>query len=333
MNVKKNRLKKIISNFTNKKILVIGDLILDRHIFGNVNRISPEAPVPVVWAKSEKFKAGGAANVGVNLIDLGAKATLCGSIGADSFGKQLHSLLSKKKLPTNFIFKDKSRRTTLKTRIIAHHQQVVRVDWESTDSFSKKLISSIISKLKNNLNKFDAVILEDYGKGMVNPLLVNELLKLCFENNKIITVDPKEDHFQYYQGVTTLTPNLNEAEIATGIKAKNKKTIPSIGKKLLKDLKPKMLLLTLGEDGMMLFENQKEKHIPTAALEVYDVTGAGDTVISVFTLALSAGASGIEAAQIANLAAGSVVGKLGAATTNQKELIKIISKQWKKNLI
>jgi D-beta-D-heptose 7-phosphate kinase/D-beta-D-heptose 1-phosphate adenosyltransferase len=327
MKIKKENLKKIISKFANKRILVVGDLILDRHVFGQVNRISPEAPVPVVWAKSENFKAGGAANVGMNLIDLGAQVTLCGLTGADSFGQRLRSLLSKKKLATNFIFKDKNRRTTLKTRIIAHHQQVVRLDWESNDNFPEKITKNIINKLKNNFNKFDAVIVEDYGKGVVNPLLIKELISLCDKKNKIITVDPKEDHFQYYRGVTTLTPNLNEAQIATGMKARNKNEIKNIGKKLLNKLKPKSILLTLGEDGMMLFEKKKIKHIPTAALEVYDVTGAGDTVISLFTLALASGATSFEAAQIANLGAGSVVGQLGAATINKKELIKIINEK------
>lgn len=327
MKIKKENLKKIISKFANKRILVVGDLILDRHVFGQVNRISPEAPVPVVWAKSENFKAGGAANVGMNLIDLGAQVTLCGLTGTDSFGQRLRSLLSKKKLATNFIFKDKNRRTTLKTRIIAHHQQVVRLDWESSDNFPEKITKNIINKLKNNFNKFDAVIVEDYGKGVVNPLLIKELISLCEKKNKIITVDPKEDHFQYYQGVTTLTPNLNEAQIATGMKARNKNEIKDIGRKLLNRLKPKSILLTLGEDGMMLFEKQKIKHIPTAALEVYDVTGAGDTVISLFTLALASGATSFEAAQIANLGAGSVVGQLGAATINKKELIKIINEK------
>ncbi|MCF7873704.1 MAG: D-glycero-beta-D-manno-heptose-7-phosphate kinase [Candidatus Omnitrophica bacterium] len=327
MITKKNKLKKIISKFANKKILVVGDLILDRHIFGSVNRISPEAPVPVVWAKKETFRAGGAANVGSNLIDLGAKVTLCGLIGQDIFGKQLYSLLNQKKLNTKYIIKDKKRRTTLKTRIIAHHQQVVRLDWESIDSFSKKIIENIINKIKNNLDGFDAVIIEDYGKGMINPLLVKELVDLCNKKNKIVTVDPKEDHFQYYQGVTALTPNLSEAQIAAGKKAKNKSQVKNIGKKILKDLKPKSVLLTLGEEGMMLFEKEKVKHIPTAALEVYDVTGAGDTVISLFTLALASGATSLEAAQLANLAAGSVVGKLGATTINKKELIKIINEK------
>jgi rfaE bifunctional protein kinase chain/domain len=327
MLTKKNNLKKIISKFSNKKILVVGDLILDRHISGSVNRISPEAPVPVVWAKKETFKAGGAANVGLNLIDLGTDVTLCGVIGQDTFGKQLYSLLNKKKLNTKYIFTDKNRRTTLKTRIIAHHQQIVRLDWESTDNFSKKTTASILNKIKNNLTKFDAVIIEDYGKGMISPLLVKELVSLCAKKNKIITVDPKEDHFQYYQGVTALTPNLNEAQIAIGQKAKNKNEIKNIGKKLLKNLSLKSLLLTLGEDGMMLFEKEKIQHIPTAALEVYDVTGAGDTVISLFTLALTCGATTLEAARLANLAAGSVVGKLGATTTTKKELRKIINEK------
>jgi D-beta-D-heptose 7-phosphate kinase/D-beta-D-heptose 1-phosphate adenosyltransferase len=327
MKIKKENLKKIISKFAHQRILVVGDLILDRHVFGQVNRISPEAPVPVVWAKSENFKAGGAANVGMNLIDLGAQVTLCGLTGTDSFGQRLRSLLNKKKLATNFIFKDKNRRTTLKTRIIAHHQQVVRLDWESNDNFPEKITKNIINKLKNNFTKFDAVIVEDYGKGVINPLLIKALISLCEKKHKIITVDPKEDHFQYYRGVTTLTPNLNEAQIATGMKARNKNEIKDIGKKLLNKLKPKSILLTLGEDGMMLFEKKKIKHIPTAALEVYDVTGAGDTVISLFTLALASGATSFEAAQIANLGAGSVVGQLGAATINKKELIKIINEK------
>ncbi|MFO8052671.1 MAG: D-glycero-beta-D-manno-heptose-7-phosphate kinase [Candidatus Omnitrophota bacterium] len=327
MTTKKNKLKKIISKFANKKILVVGDLILDRHIFGSVNRISPEAPVPVVWAKKETFRAGGAANVGLNLTDLGAKVALCGLIGQDIFGKQLYSLLNKKKLSTKYIFKDKKRRTTLKTRIIAHHQQVVRLDWETTNHFSKRTTTNIINKIKNNLDNFDAVIIEDYGKGMVNPLLVKELVSLCGKKDKIITVDPKEDHFQYYQGVTALTPNLSEAQIAAGKKAKNKSEIKSLGEKILKELKPKSVLLTLGEDGMMLFEKGKIQHIPTAALEVYDVTGAGDTVISLFTLALASGATSLQAAQLANLAAGSVVGNLGATTTTKKKLIKIINEK------
>ncbi len=325
MNFNKDRLKKIISKFSGKKILVVGDLILDRHIFGSVNRISPEAPVPVVWAKEEKFKAGGAANVGMNLTALGSKATLCGLTGEDDFGKRLQLLLKQKKLNTKYVVKDKKRRTTLKTRIIAHHQQVVRLDWESTDYVEKKIIKSILNRLKNNIANFDAVIIEDYGKGMINSLLVKELVGFCSKKNKIITVDPKEDHFQYYQGVTALTPNLGEAQIAAGIKARNKNEIKNIGKKIIEDLKPKSMLLTLGEEGMILFEKRKVTHIPTAALEVYDVTGAGDTVISVFTLALSSGATGLEAAQIANLAAGSVVGKLGVATINKRELVKLVN--------
>ncbi len=325
--IKATRFKKIISNFKNKKILVVGDLILDRHVFGKVNRISPEAPVPVVWANKETYRAGGAANVATNLIGLDAQVSICGLIGQDNFGKKLNFLLKKKKIDTKCVIKNKRRKTTLKTRIIAHHQQVVRIDWESPINCSLKTIEQIIHKIKNKIDSFDAVIIEDYGKGVISPLLVRELVKLCAERKKIITVDPKEDHFRYYKGVTSLTPNLAEAQIAAGIKAKNTKDIRRVGKRIMEELKPKSVLLTLGEDGMMLFEKRKIQHIPTAALEVYDVTGAGDTVISVFTLSLLAGASYLEAAQMANLAAGSVVEKLGAAGITKEELLKIINRK------
>lgn len=325
--LKKNKLKKIISRFKNKRVLVVGDLILDCHIFGNVNRISPEAPVPVVVAKNQTYRAGGAANVAMNLASLGAKASICGLIGSDDFGKKLNFLLKKNKINTSCLVKNKQHKTTLKTRIIAHHQQVVRVDWESGSKYSLQIIKKILDQVKKEINRFDAVIIEDYGKGMINPFLVKELVALCKKGSKIITVDPKDDHFCYYRGVTSLTPNLAEAQIAAGLKATSKNEIKKIGKKIIEAISPESLLLTLGEDGMMLFEKGSINHIPTAALEVYDVTGAGDTVISVFTLALLGGASHFEAAQIANLAAGLVVGKLGAAEVSRTELIKAINEK------
>lgn len=321
MLIKKERLKQIVSKFPGKKILVVGDLILDRHVFGEVNRISPEAPVPVVWAKKETFGTGGAANVALNLTNFDAKVTVCGLIGKDNFGKRLQALLNKKKINTKLILKNRQRKTTLKTRIIAHHQQVVRIDWESPNNCSKKTSERIIKDIENEITNFDAVIVEDYGKGLITPFLVKELVRLCREHEKIITVDPKEDHFRYYQGVTSLTPNLSEAQVASGIKAKNASDIKRIGLEILKNLQPKSVLITLGEKGMMLFEKTRIQHIPTAALEVYDVTGAGDTVISMFTLALLAKATYFEAAQVANLAAGVVVGKLGASGITKKELL------------
>jgi D-beta-D-heptose 7-phosphate kinase/D-beta-D-heptose 1-phosphate adenosyltransferase len=208
---------------------------------------------------------------------------------------------------------------------MAHHQQVVRVDWESVEFLPASTNKILLSKIKKNINKFDAVIIEDYGKGVVNPNLVDELVDLCHRKKKIITVDPKEDHFDYYKGVSALTPNLKEAQAAVNMKIRSKAEIAVLGKTIMQRLNPEALLLTLGEDGMMLFYNGQYQLIPTAALEVFDVTGAGDTVISAFTLALCCGGSYQEAAIIANIAAGIVVGKLGAATTNKKELFGAIN--------
>ncbi len=324
MKINKTKLKRIISHFKDKKILVVGDLILDHHIFGKVDRISPEAPVPVVWAQKETFACGGAANVGLNLWALGARVSMCGVIGKGDFARTLFSLLKKSSIDTKLIIKDPSRPTTLKTRIMAHNQQMVRVDWESLEPLSLKVNKLVLDKISENIDEFDAVIIEDYGKGVINPHLVEELVNLCKDKNKIVTVDPKEEHFDYYKNVTALTPNLKEAQNAVNIKLKDKTQIESLGKEIMKKLNPKVLLMTLGEDGMMLFFDKKHHHIPTAALEVFDVTGAGDTVISAFTLALSCKAGYDESAMIANLAAGIVVGKLGAATTNKQELFRKI---------
>ena len=321
----KKKLKTIISRFQNKNILVVGDLILDHHVFGSVDRVSPEAPVPVVWATQEKFACGGAANVGLNLRSLGARVSMCGVIGRDYFGKTLFSLINKRGINTDLIVKDNSRPTTLKTRIMAHHQQVVRVDWEAVEFLPSRINKLLMNKIKKTIDNFDAVIVEDYGKGVINPELVEQIVNLCKSKKKIITVDPKEEHFDYYEDVTALTPNLKEAQAFGDIKVRNKNQVQFLGKIIMKKLNPKALLITLGEDGMILFSDSKSYQIPTAALEVFDVTGAGDTVIATFSLALSAGASYLEAAIIANFAAGIVVGKLGAAVTDKKELFRIIN--------
>lgn len=327
MKIDKAKLAKIISRFRLKNILVIGDLILDHHIFGKVERVSPEAPVPVVWANKENFVCGGAANVGLNLRALGAKVSLCGVIGCDSHGNTLFKHIKEAGIDTQLIVKDSNRPTTLKSRIIANSQQVVRVDWESLDFLSAAANKAVLNKIRKNINKFDAVIIEDYGKGVVNPALVKELVAICRRNKKIVTVDPKEEHFDYYRGVTALTPNLKEAQAAAGRKIRGFKDIPALGKKIMISLQPQALLLTLGEDGMMVFSKKDYHHIPTAALEVFDVTGAGDTVISAFTLALSCGATYSQAAILANISAGLVVGKLGAALASKKELLEAINEK------
>jgi D-beta-D-heptose 7-phosphate kinase/D-beta-D-heptose 1-phosphate adenosyltransferase len=329
MQVQKAQLKRVISRFSRKKILVIGDLILDHYVYGKADRISPEAPVPVVWANKERFVCGGAANVGLNLSALGANVSICGAIGNDHFGKVLNSLITDSKINTDLLIVDKNRPTTMKSRILAGHQQIVRLDWESVEFLNEKVNRQILEKINQNINDFDAVIIEDYGKGVINPELVGDLVSLCKKTNKVVTVDPKEEHFDYYQGVTSLTPNLKEAQAMANLKIKNKSEIPLLGSIILEKLQPRSLLITLGEDGMILFVDNKTFHIPTAALEVFDVTGAGDTVIAAFTLGLSSQASFFDAAVIANLAAGITVGKLGAATTNKNELFKKIDDSFK----
>jgi len=334
-------LRSIVEKFPKAKILVIGDLILDEYIFGEVERISPEAPVPVIWAKRRNFSPGGAANVANNLRALGAEVSLVGIAGSDRNAEILQKELKKRKVDVEGIFKDK-RPTTLKTRFIASHQQVLRCDWEDRDSLSKSLISKILKFIEKSIDRFNALIIEDYGKGLITPDLLNRIKPLVLGKRKIITVDPKEEHFHYYRDVTAITPNRKEAESAIrNIKitdSKNQlniytdrlftdKDIDLAGKELLNYLNCQGILITLGEKGMRLFEKNKHpEHIDTAALEVFDVTGAGDTVISVFTLALCCRAKMLEAAHLANFAAGIVVGKVGAATVSREELLRRISK-------
>jgi D-beta-D-heptose 7-phosphate kinase/D-beta-D-heptose 1-phosphate adenosyltransferase len=333
-------LKEIINKFKQVNILVVGDLILDEYIWGSVERISPEAPVPVLWANKRTFVPGGTANVANNICSLGAKVTLSGVIGSDANSKILLSELKKRKINTRGIFAEASRHTTVKTRILAGHQQVVRVDWEHTHDLSGELNAKILKFIRENIDSFDAIIIEDYGKGVINIALLEALISLAKASKKIITVDPKEDNFQYYHSVSSITPNRKELENAIrNLKIKDTtnrfkintdklftdKDVDLAAREILAYLNLDSILITLGEQGMKLLEkNGRLTHIPTVAQEVFDVSGAGDTVISTFTLALCAGASRLEAAHIANFAAGIVVGKLGTAVTSISELLERI---------
>ena len=322
----KDRLLKLISQFKKVRALVVGDVILDHYIRGTADRLSPEAPVPVVKAESQEHFLGGASNVAHNITSLGAKASICGVSGKDSYAGLLESLLRKRKISSHMMISDATRPTTLKTRVVAQRQQAVRIDWESSQFLSPKISKKITSLIKKNIDRFDVVIIEDYGKGVVNPNLLKELVRICKRNKKIITVDPKEEHLDYYKEVTALTPNLKEAEYAAGFKVRSKNDIAKVAQVLLKRLSPQALLLTLGDRGMRLFlKNGKSFYLPTYALEVFDVSGAGDTVIAVFSLGLALGASFLEAASLANFAAGIVVGRLGVAVTNPSELRKRIA--------
>jgi D-beta-D-heptose 7-phosphate kinase/D-beta-D-heptose 1-phosphate adenosyltransferase len=323
-------LNKIIARFKKSKVLVIGDLILDEFIWGDVNRISPEAPVPVVRVKSQSYLPGGAANVANNIASLGAQVQLAGIVGNDNAGQLLIEELSKRSINTEGIFKDSRRPTTLKTRIIAHHQQVVRIDKESQDHIDGYILNRIIDFAEAKINDIDSILIEDYGKGVINPLFLKKIKAIARRHKKIISVDPKEDHFSYYKYITVISPNRHEAYIATHIKNNTDDGLNKCGLLLLNRLKCKAVLITLGEEGMRLFEKGgRITHIPTMTQEVFDVSGAGDTVIATLTLALASGAKMKEAALLANYAAGIVVGKVGTATcclTELKQRIKERSK-------
>ncbi|MFH1359898.1 MAG: PfkB family carbohydrate kinase [Candidatus Omnitrophota bacterium] len=337
------RYTQLISKFKGKRILVIGDIILDQYIRGTVSRISPEAPVPVVLQEGRSaFMVGGAANVASNLSSLGAEAILAGRIGSDAEGKILLRELKKNKVSARGVFVDRRIPTSMKTRIIAQHQQVVRIDREKIKDQDEGLLSQKILKfLKDQIPKCDAIIISDYGKGIITPLLVTQACTLAIQKKKIFTVDPKVEHFRYYNGVTAITPNKKETENAiqnikmthhagrrlavSALKLEKDQDIDSAGSALVKYLNLDSLLITLGELGMRLFEKGKKPvHINTKAREVFDVSGAGDTVISVFTLSLTAGATKKEAADLSNYAAGIVVAKTGAVPVAKKELLAAI---------
>lgn len=320
--------RKIIGNFRNARVLVVGDLILDEFLWGDVSRISPEAPVPVVWVKKESFMPGGASNVANNLRSLGAEVHVAGVIGDDEYGAVLKGELEQKGIDTKGVLAETSRPTTLKTRVVAQHQQVVRIDRERVGSIETGTINRLESYIAGIMDDIDAVIIEDYGKGVITPRLLEKIVPIARSGKKVISVDPKEEHFRYYRGITVITPNNHEASRAVGFQIQDDNTLKKAGQALLSKLNCKIALITLGENGMAVFrKGKKMEHIPTVAQEVFDVSGAGDTVIASYTLALASKADPIRAAHIANCAAGIVVGKVGIAVVTPGELIDRIQKE------
>jgi len=268
---------------------------------------------------------GGALNVTNNIHALGGRPISCGIIGNDTYGAKLIRILKKKGVDTKSIIEDASRPTTLKTRVIAHQQQIARIDEESDQALSSRIRKSMLQRIRAAITQVDCVIIEDYGKGVVDPALIQEVIRLAKERNLVISVDPKEEHVEYYKGVTVITPNIHETETMVAHKIRSTQDLLRAGKSLLKKLKTQAVLITRGEQGMSLFEKSgKVTHIQTAAREVYDVSGAGDAVISAFTLSLTAGATKRQAAEIANFAGGIVVGKMGAVAVTKEELVKVI---------
>ncbi|WP_456396357.1 D-glycero-beta-D-manno-heptose-7-phosphate kinase [Desulfurobacterium sp.] len=316
-------MKDIAKKFKDKKILVIGDLMIDEYIFGKVERISPEAPVPVVEAKETKAKPGGAANVAVNLKTLGANPFILGVIGKDEKGRMLKHILKERGINTSLLIEDETRPTTVKTRIMAGSQQLLRVDWESKEYLNKKIVLKITEEFKEDFKQFDGIIISDYGKGVITKELF-EVVAEVKENGKVVTLDPKDRNFHLYHDITAMTPNMRETFQATGIYPETERTAEEAGRKLIEKFKLDFALITRSEKGMSLIKKDKSYHIPAKAKQVYDVTGAGDTVIAVFTLALVAGESPEKAAEIANIAGGIVVGKLGTAVVKTEEIEKAI---------
>ncbi len=320
----KNRLIRIVKKFKNKKIKVIGDIILDEYIFGDVERISPEAPVPVVVVKEKRYNLGGAANVAWNIKALGAEVELYGVLGNDEAGKIVLDILKEKNINSEGIIKTDSRPTTKKTRVIGQHQQIVRIDEEITDPLHKKEKKVLMEKILNR-NDGDSVIFEDYEKGTITKEIAFEIIKR--NKNKIITCDPKKHNFSFYKNINVLKPNRKELEFVSKREFKNKNDMIKEIKKLSRTLKIPIILLTLGSEGMILKDEEKIYHIPSLKVEVYDVTGAGDTVIASFTLSLISGAYPLEAAIISTIAAGIEVTKLGASAVFPEEIFEMIGER------
>lgn len=322
-----SRLKQIIRRLRGRRIAVWGDLMLDEFLRGHVSRISPEAPVPIVEVKEHTFRLGGAANVAANVRSLGGIAVPFGIVGSDDAGRRLRREFRKLGIDTGGVLSVKQRPTTLKTRIIAEHQQVVRADREHRESVGRDLEQRLLRLWRNHRVRFDAVIISDYEKGLVTPGLLEGLLSDPARTKRIpVCIDPKIAHAAFYRGSTLITPNHHEAERLSGIAIVDDRSAERAARKLLSLFDAQALVITRGEQGMTLCErDEKVRHIPTVAREIFDVTGAGDTVISTLALAMAAGAALLEAAILANTAAGIVVGKLGTATVTAQELTEKIA--------
>jgi D-glycero-beta-D-manno-heptose-7-phosphate kinase len=323
------RARQILARAQRARVLVVGDAMLDHFIQGSVARISPEAPVPVLDFESESFMPGGAANVARNLTSLQVPTELLGAIGADAAGTQLRSLLGKYRIGCRGLLADAARTTSVKTRVVAQKQQIVRIDRESRNGLNRALAGRVLALVERMIPRTAALIVGDYGKGVVTQSLLDEIKALCRARGVWLSVDPKPVHHLDLSGLSLITPNRKEAFELSGLPDETRHADPfrdlnliRTAGRLLTELRPAVLLITLGELGMLLCQHgQRPFHIPTVAQEVFDVSGAGDTVIATFTLAIAAGASPVEAAILSNHAAGLVVGKIGTATVSVEELL------------
>jgi D-beta-D-heptose 7-phosphate kinase/D-beta-D-heptose 1-phosphate adenosyltransferase len=322
----RERLLRIIEQFKNKKIIVVGDLMLDKYIWGNVSRISPEAPVQVVRVEKESYAPGGAANVANNVAALSGITYMVGIVGNDKAHEIMASELKSRKINTEGILEDKQRPTIQKVRVIGKGQQLLRFDYEEGGYLDRNAENKIFDFIVKRIHDIDAIVISDYAKGVITKNLATSLIKLANEKGKIIIIDPKPKHKDFYKNATLITPNNKEACEMLNVEEEDK-DLAEVGKKLLEELNA-ALIITKGEKGMSIFEKNGEiTNIPTKAKEVYDIIGAGDTVVATLALALASNATLKEAAVLANHAAGITVGKVGTSTVTTEELKKAIENE------
>lgn len=321
------KLKGYLNRFKNRKILVIGDVGVDRYTIGTVERISPEAPVPIVRVEEERHKLGLATNVADNISALGGTPRICGIVGADRHAEALRGLLKRAKISVDDLVVDPERRTVLKERVVSDRQQLLRIDYESTTDVTNEIREKLFRKISKIVPFCDAVIVEDYAKGLLDRKLLHRIFLLARKHKKLLAVDPNvKTPMSYYMGATLLTPNTKEAEALAGSRIKDMDSLFDVGSRILRMTGAAHVIITRGKDGMAIFSqsNKKVHLIPTYARDVYDVSGAGDTVIATLTLALASGASVSEAAVLGNLAAGVEVGKRGTATVTPEEVLEAL---------
>jgi len=320
-----DRARALLESMADRRVLVLGDVMLDEFIWGQVARISPEAPVPVVQVTRESFHVGGAGNVAANVRALGGQAVLAGVVGEDEAARRVRTRLIEAGVETALVNAGEARPTTLKTRIIAHQQQIVRTDREQTEEISAHVEKALLREVRAALPTCAALVVSDYQKGVVTSRVMKAVVAAAGRQRIPVLVDPKLRHLKLYRGATLVTPNQGEAEEATGIRIRSSADLQAVGAALLRTLGCRAALITRGEHGMSLFRPGKRPvHVPATAREVFDVTGAGDTVIATLGLALAARTPLPSAAVLANHAAGVVVGKLGTATTSPAELLRAV---------
>jgi D-glycero-beta-D-manno-heptose-7-phosphate kinase len=316
------RIQGLLDRFAGRRILVLGDVMLDHYIWGEAGRISPEAPVPVVNVRRESSRLGGAANVANNVKALGGEPILLGIVGRDETARALQAELVKRGISPETLVVDDARPTIKKTRVIARSQQIVRIDREAAGDVEGELLDRLSERIASALERIDGIVISDYGKGVISGPLLAQWLQPFVTSGKPVCVDPKETHFHSYKRVTILTPNVSEASFAASRRIRDQASLEAAGRALLAQLEARALLITRGEEGMSLFEPDRPRlDIPAVGREVYDVTGAGDTVVATLALGLAAGASREEATRLANHAAGQVIRDLGTATVTRDEIL------------